>query len=458
MAVMAAKDNSENLASYNSFSSLSTSLSTLDSGADSSQSSYVEDGTSISPDNDLLLDERGSDEHYGFNPDTGQTQTGTRQSKPSHSGDGQQIFDIRSDKTSMSLAASIRECLHASPPRLPPMVLWSSRGLELFERVIESPDYYLSEAESTVLTQNAEKIANGIRDGTMIVDLGCGSAHKIAPVLRCLIAQNRSVDYYALDVSEAEIKRSLKSLSEDCGITSNKIRCYGLLGTFEDAQSWLQRGENSHKPKCLVSLGSAIGNMSDTESRTFVSNFAEVLRKSEVVNTCGPRGMSNGLESMINTSFLIGQDSCTDSERISRAYADSEGLNHAFILNGLENINQVLGYEAFRVEAWRVIGEWSNQAWNQYLVPEEDVEFEGTILLKDQKVHVVQSRKLCNEQLAALWKTAGLQEVCAWPAVDESIGTSLEEQSSPDAPKPLLDVLTDSNTGHDSVISMLAIA
>ncbi|KAL8719941.1 MAG: hypothetical protein Q9225_003118 [Loekoesia sp. 1 TL-2023] len=413
-----------NLEINNSDSTLSASTLTVNSSASSSsQSSLLSDTFSCL--------EAASFRDGGQKADTwckgqahishGDPQKDDKDSYPA--AEAQRTLDIRRDTSNVSLAQSIRDGLQTEPPRLPSLVLWDTLGLELFQRVIDSPDYYLSHVETDIIRQHAGTIADNIADGSMIIDLGCGSAQKILPILEALSASGRSVDYYALDLSEAEITRSLDSLATSGNFCSANIRCHGLLGTFDDAQSWLQSDENVVRPKCLLSLGSAIGNMTESEAATFVKKFAEVICKAEITNEGAPRGSSNGLESTRQSSFIIGQDSCMNIKRITRAYADSEGHNAAFILNGLKYSNSILGYEAFEPEQWRVVGEWKNQAWNQNLIAKRSVDFEGLHLSQDQKVHVSQSRKFSKADLADLWATAGLTELYAWPCFDGSLGT-----------------------------------
>ena len=57
------------------------------------------------------------------------------------------------------------------------------------------------------------------------------------PLLSCLDIMDRTVDYYALDLSPAEVRSSLDAMSLH---PFKHVRCHGLIGTFDDARSWLQ--------------------------------------------------------------------------------------------------------------------------------------------------------------------------------------------------------------------------
>ena len=73
-------------------------------------------------------------------------------------------------------------------------------------------------------------------------------------LLHALEAARKDVDYYALDLSSKELKRTLEQVPE-----FKHVRCHGLLGTYEDGLDWLKLPQNRSRPKCVMSLGSSIG-------------------------------------------------------------------------------------------------------------------------------------------------------------------------------------------------------
>jgi uncharacterized SAM-dependent methyltransferase len=76
----------------------------------------------------------------------------------------------------------------------------------------------------------------------------------VSILLHALEAANKDVDYYALDLSSKELKRTLEQVPK-----FKHVRCHGLLGTYEDGLDWLKSPENRNRPKCVMSLGSSIG-------------------------------------------------------------------------------------------------------------------------------------------------------------------------------------------------------
>lgn len=236
------------------------------------------------------------------------------------------------------------------------------------------------------------------------------------PILQALDSMSRSIDYYALDLCPVEVRRSLASISMSPHLFKH-VRCHGLIGTFNDARSWLQSSENVDTPKCLVSLGSSIGNLTDTEAAEFLSGFAQTLchRTDSVMElqSATARSMS---------TMLVGLDSCKSEDTVRAAYDDGTGFNTSFLLNALEHVNTLLGYEVFRTKEWIVHGEWIRGCYKQYLVPLVDVVFEDTHFEAGTKVYMVQSQKYGPQEKARLWEAAKLRQLQGWCCRDVAYG------------------------------------
>lgn len=62
--------------------------------------------------------------------------------------------------------------------------------------------------------------------------------------MRALEAAGKDVDYYALDLSLRELRRTLEQVP-----SFEHVRCHGLHGTYDDGLAWLKKPENKVKPK-----------------------------------------------------------------------------------------------------------------------------------------------------------------------------------------------------------------
>jgi L-histidine Nalpha-methyltransferase / hercynylcysteine S-oxide synthase len=205
----------------------------------------------------------------------------------------------------------------------------------------------------------------------------------------------RDVDYYALDVSEAELRRTLAAVPHG---RFAHVKCYGLHGTYDDGLEWLKSAAVAARPKSVLSMGSSIGNFDKAAASRFLGAFAAALRTGD--------------------RLLIGIDACHDPAKVFHAYNDTDGVTHRFILNGLEHANQLLGSDEFDVGDWRVIGEYRYDAEGgrhvAFVTPTRDVTIDGILVRKDEKIQIEESNKFSPDEANRLFLDAGLQQGVRW--------------------------------------------
>jgi len=287
---------------------------------------------------------------------------------------------------------------------LPTLLLYDTAGLKLFEQITYLDEYYLTADEINVLTTHAHAIAARLPQGAMIVELGSGNLRKIKILLQALDDAKKDVTYYALDLMEAELVRTLAAVPHG---TFAHVRCLGLLGTYDDGLHWLQQPEQRQRPKAVMSLGSSIGNFPRREAAEFLRGFAAAL---------GPDDL-----------FLVGVDACQDPPKVHRAYNDDAGVTHEFIRNGLRHANHLLGQEAFQLDEWKVIGEYDEAAGchRAWVTPTRKVEIEGVIIAQHEQIRIEESYKYNAKQIAQLWAQSSLDEAAVWTNPKQSYALHL---------------------------------
>ncbi|RAL14149.1 uncharacterized protein BO97DRAFT_469400 [Aspergillus homomorphus CBS 101889] len=309
------------------------------------------------------------------------------------------IIDIRADKGETQLRQSLQETIEAAchgKAAMPDLLLWDEQGLRYFEDVTYSPSYYLTNEEIGLLEKHKYQIAERIPSGSMLVELGSGNLRKVKILLDALDELGHEVDYFALDVSFTELQRTLSMVPP--GIFRH-VRCFGLLGTYDDGREWLQQSDIRSRPKTILSLGSTLGSFQRADAAGFLASF---------VHTEAGKGSS--------PSFLIGLDGCMDRERVLAAYNDPEGVNRRFIKHGLERANEALEREAFELDRWDVVGHWDaeNGSHDQFYFPTDSVSLAGATIPAGRRILAVQSHKYDAEDRNTLCRRAGLEEVDGW--------------------------------------------
>lgn len=216
---------------------------------------------------------------------------------------------------------------------------------------------------------------------------------KVKILLDAMERKGQDLEYFALDLCLPELNRTLSQLRID---SYTHVKCHGLHGTYDDGLAWLKSPERRLKPKCVMSLGSSIGNFSRPEASNFLGNFSKVLQPGDIM--------------------IIGLDACKKKEKVLRAYNDEKGLTHEFLLNGLAHANGILGEDVFQKTNWIAIGEYDEGASRHqaFYSPLKDITSGRFTFKAGEKIRIEESHKYSAEESSRLWRGAGLSEGARW--------------------------------------------
>jgi EasF-like predicted methyltransferase len=322
---------------------------------------------------------------------------------------GADIIDIQSDAEKIELSKDTVESLKTEPSSFSSLLLWNEHGLKRFEAVTYAQEYYLTNCEIELLKLHSHEIADKIEPGSIIVELGSGCLRKTKILLQALDDAKKPVDYFALDLSRAELERTLKDVALGA---FEHVRCHGLLGTYDDGLVWLQQHDIASRPRVVLSLGSTLGSFTRPEAAEFLRGFATAI----------DHAVNGAIRS--EPLMIIGVDGCKSAERVWPAYNDTDARNDRFIRNALDHANQILGKDIFHQDEWDRRGEWNEERGRheQYLVPRKDIWFEGRCLKAGEKIFVVASHKYDDTDREELWKGAGLRLVDGWQVPETKYG------------------------------------
>ena len=292
----------------------------------------------------------------------------------------------------------VRAGLCAPRKELSCRYLYDQRGSELFERICEQPEYYLTRVEAALLRRIAPELARSFSHAPRLVELGSGSAEKTRYLIEALIAEHGSLVFDPIDISRSALEAG----------------CQGLLGEFPTLevravaaeyvpglQLLAEKADTLEAPRLVAWLGSSIGNFHRPDAAAFLAELAGELRVGE--------------------SLLVGVDMRKQQAVLEAAYDDAAGVTADFIKNLLVRINSELGgnfdTSGFRYRAHYAVEEGRVEMW---LISDRACRVEINDLELDlefaegEAIHIENSYKYSPEEILTLAQEAGMDVLEQW--------------------------------------------
>lgn len=214
--------------------------------------------------------------------------------------------------------------LSNTPRRLSSKYFYDKRGSELFEKICQQPEYYLTRAELALMESNIQAIADTVGPAVQLVEYGSGSGIKTRMLLEHLDAP---VAYVPVEISRTALAASVEQL----GAEFPDIEMLPVIADFTKAVG-LPQPTRPVQRTVIYFPGSTIGNFEPVAAQVLL----ETMR-----NELGAEG-----------AILIGVDRVKDPKVIEAAYNDAAGVTAEFTLNMLTRFNRELGAD-FDLEGFR---------------------------------------------------------------------------------------------------------
>lgn len=207
--------------------------------------------------------------------------------------------------------------LSTHPKAISAKYFYNDTGSELFQKISQQEDYYLTKTEFAIFQKISAIIPEIIKGSEIdIMELGAGDGHKSKLIIDGFLSKDCKVNFYPIDISE----KAMQLLGENLAISKN-LTIHGVVAEYFTGLNHLKTISNNKK--LVLFLGSNIGNFNKQQSRDFLKKLWLSLNASDYV--------------------LIGYDLKKDTHVLNTAYNDTEGLTKAFNLNLLSRINRELG-------------------------------------------------------------------------------------------------------------------
>lgn len=210
--------------------------------------------------------------------------------------------------------------LKSKPKSLSSKYFYDEKGDLLFQKIMASDDYYLTNADNEIFSEQTQALAKALNTNNEafdVLELGAGDATKSTYLLKEW--QNSGVDftYFPIDISSSMITY----LETEMPKRIPNLKVKGLAGEY--LEQVREANRLSKRRKVVLFLGSSIGNFELHDAHNFLRSLCNELNEDDMV--------------------LVGFDLKKNPHQILKAYNDSEGITRDFNLNLLTRINRELG-------------------------------------------------------------------------------------------------------------------
>ncbi len=214
----------------------------------------------------------------------------------------------------------VKEGLSSSPKFLSSKYFYDKIGDDLFVKIMNMPEYYLSRSELEIFSEKTQTLIDAfkVEKGTYfeLIELGAGDGTKTKHLLKKLVLENYDFDYFPIDISQNSLdnlENTLKREITELNVETKQGDYFEVLSSFK----------NSNHKKVVLFLGSNIGNLPDDLSAKFLYELGSNLKSEDML--------------------LLGVDLIKSEEIVLPAYHDPAGITSKFNLNLLDRINNELG-------------------------------------------------------------------------------------------------------------------
>lgn len=232
------------------------------------------------------------------------------------------VLDL--EPVSEDFLAEVVAGLSSSPRSLPCKFFYDEHGADLFQKICELPEYYITRTETELLRRYGGEMAESIGANAELIGFGTGAGTKARMLLEHL---ENPIAYVPVDISKQRLTDSAAELSR-------AMPTLDILPVCGDYLQPLQLPKSLRKPDHVAVYfpGSTIGNMEPEIATEFLKR---------VCRLCGRSG-----------GLIIGVDLQKDRAVLEAAYNDTAGVTAEFNLNLLARANRELGAD-FDLLLWQ---------------------------------------------------------------------------------------------------------
>jgi dimethylhistidine N-methyltransferase len=274
---------------------------------------------------------------------------------------------------------------------LSPKYFYDKTGSEIFDRITQAPEYYVTRTELALLDAIGPELRELAGPGAVVLEPGAGSSVKVRKLIDAL---DRPAAFVGMDISGDHVKAACRDIASDHpGLLVGAV-CHDFTQGIDLSALPLPDGK-----RIVFFPGSTIGNFELDGALALLQTLRGWLRPGD--------------------ALLIGVDLRKDGATLEAAYDDAGRATAAFNHNLLERINAELdgtldpsGFE------YRAFWNPYRSRVEMYLQALRDMGFavagQEFVIRKDETIHTENSHKFTVDIFQDLARKAGLEARNHW--------------------------------------------
>jgi L-histidine Nalpha-methyltransferase len=294
-----------------------------------------------------------------------------------------------------SFADDVARGFQSEHKRLPSKYFYDDVGSALFDTITRLPEYYLTKAETEILSSWGWQMVRLLDAPVDFLELGSGSAIKTRILISEALRVQTELCYSPIDISVEAVRAASLALVE----SYPRLRVRAYAGDYFDVLE--SRAIRSDRKLLAMLMGSNIGNYEPDEAGVLFGLLGAALRPGD--------------------GLLLGADLKKDRATLQLAYDDPTGVTAAFNRNVLARINRELGAN-FDPRLFRHIAHYDEArgSVDSFLEAREPVvAFIGALglqvgLAAGERIHTESSYKFTDDEIVKLGGAAGFRPESSW--------------------------------------------
>jgi len=306
-----------------------------------------------------------------------------------------ELIEVPRSAGAATFAEEAARGLRSMPKRLSSKYFYDEVGSALFDAITHLPEYYLTRAETEILSEWGWQIVRVLGGPLDFLELGSGSAVKTRLLIGEALRLQDRLRYSPIDISIDAVRASSLALVE----TYHALTVRAYAGDYFDVLA--SRAVRLERKTLAMFMGSNVGNYEPGEAAELFSLLGAALRPGD--------------------GLLLGADLKKDRATLERAYDDAAGVTAAFDLNLLARMNRELGAD-FDLHAFKHVARYDEargsvdsflEAQKAMVVRLSAIGMQAAFA-PGERMQTESSYKFADEDVAAFGKSAGFRHEAAW--------------------------------------------